>query len=257
MENINENKKRIRKYKELDEFVSLYLENYYDITELCLHSKYKTPYQVLKDPFFKENYDSEVQKEIREKSLEMKNLQRNYGTNTYKTYVKNGEKIKLMKEKLLITPYQNKLLDILMACIKCHGNIQKTVEYLRKQGFKYSYCYIESSLKANELRDILNEDSILKIEGFLRAEQVLQGAVISSKRELINQILTLFYMYNGKIFKILEECNINYGFLVRTLTDDMVKNKIGEQKYNEILSIINTYDEKKYAFDELNKVKSL
>lgn len=257
MENIKENKKRIRKYKDLDEFVSLYLKNYYDSIDLRLHSKYNTPHQVLNDPFFKENYDPEVQKKIRKKALELKKLQRNYGTNTYKTQVKDSEKIKLMKERLPITPYQNKLLDIFIACTKCYGNIRKTVEYLRKQGYKYSYCYIESSLKANELRDILNENSLLKIEGFLRAEQVLQGAVISSKRELVNQILTLFYTYNGKIFKILEECDINIGFLVRTLTDDMVKNKIGEQKYNEILSIINTYDEKKYVFDELNKVKSL
>ena len=249
----NEKNKRIMKYRNLEEFLSLYLNSYYDVLDLNLHSKYSSAQQVLKDPFFIENYDSEIQQKVREKSEELKKIQRNYRTVTYKVSIKDGKKIKYMRENIPVTPYQKKLLDIFIAYTKCYGNIRKTVEYLKNQGFKYSYCYIESSLKSEELKQILSEENLLNLEGYYKAEKVLQGAVISNKRQLVEDVLTLFYTYNGNLFKILEKCDMNIGLLFRILTDDMVKNKVGEEKFNQILSVIEAYDDKKMVFDELQK----
>lgn len=251
---------RIEKFKEFDEYVTIYLQNYYSKSDMLDQLGItKNPNDILKDKFFIENYDPEIQNAIKEKSLIMKSMKgrkRVSSIHIDKVFIKEYEKLQYMiPEKFYVTSYQNRLLDILIVFFKLYGNIGETVKYFKKNGKEYSINYIMTSLQSPELLEILNEETKIKIANILKVEEKMQTSRYSEKEGLMENTLRLYLTYNGDLFRLFNENIVSSESLFRVLTDQSIEKKVGSEMYENIISSIRSYEEQQYVMNELIQSK--
>ena len=246
-----EQEKNMPKIKFYDNLISTYLENYYTFSSLENHLKINDVDQKLKHPFIEEFYGPEIVKQIEEKTQEIKS--HHIANRNGRVIIRDQKRRKYINPEVFkVSKYQDTCLTILDVFFENYGNIQKTyVTFSKTQ--EYTYNYILSSLKAKELEEILNEETKEKLQKLLKLEERMQSTSYSYKKSLVENLVNLYFKYNGNIYECLKEFPITKEEFFRVLLDDYTKKYIGEEYYQNMKDTIETYNQKEFVYKTLQK----
>jgi len=239
--------KKIKKYRQFDSFLWIYLNSRYRSSDIAYfpNNYIKTVQNYLLSDEFRENYPEDIIEQLRLKGAELKyNKERGSFV-----VVRDSRIIKIVKPEILqVSQFVLGKLELVANFFEYFGNVERMAANSKKFP---SYNSILSSLMLPELGDYLTEEAYMKLNKYLSLEKNYQSLNYINRLELVRDS---FIKYSGNLYSIVNDKD-EEEIALRMLSDKLVKQIAGEELYNRTLAMLDEYSDKRYVIDELNKVK--
>lgn len=242
-----EDEKKMKNFKQIDDFLWIYLNSRYrnsDITNFANNYIKRVQAVILKDEY-RENYPEDIIDRLRLKGDELK-FNKERGSNVV---VRDYKIIKIVKPEIIqVSQYILGKLELVASFFENFGNIEKMAG--KSKNFP-SYNSVLSSLMLPELEDYLTEEAYFKLNKYLNIEKNYQSLNYVKRLELVRDS---FIKYSGNLYRVVENKD-EEEIALRMLSDKLVKQIAGEEIYNKVLAMLDSYSDKRYVIDELIKNK--
>lgn len=245
-----EQKYRIKKFKLYDEFLWVYLNSRYYTSNIKKMTGV-SPNEFLKAieaNDLKDNYPEDIKDVIEEKIDLLSRLKISRVSDLVP--IRDMELIKIVKSDVLkVSSKDYKGLEVVLEYLRNYGNIDKM-----GRNYKYNHHLVLSILDKVKLSDLLNKDTLEKLNNYSSACLDLSMLSVKERGMLVKNMIIKYYKCNGNLVKLIES-EKNEELVLRLLNDDIANVILGDREYEKVLMSLKEYSEKEDVIKILAKIR--